>query len=46
MKLNQNILFVFKIKIDCSISDTGFFSNLRDCGRKKTLDGKNLDGRF
>jgi hypothetical protein len=30
-KLNQNIIFVFEIKIDRAVSDPGFPGNLRNC---------------
>ena len=45
-KLNQNIIFVFEIKIDGSISHTGFLGNLGNGRLKESVFGKYLDSRL
>ena len=45
-KLNQNIIFVFEIKIDGAVGYAGFFSNLGNGRLKESVFGKYLDSRF
>jgi hypothetical protein len=45
-KLDQNVVFIFKIQINCPVGDTGFFSNLCDRTLMKSLSGKYFDSRF
>ncbi len=45
-ELNQNIIFVFEIKIDGAISHTGFFGDLSNGRLKETVFGKYLDRRL
>jgi hypothetical protein len=45
-KLNQNIVFILKIKIDGAVGDACFFGNLGNGRLVKSLSGKNLDSRF
>jgi len=45
-KLNQNIIFVFEIKIDGAVGNAGFFSNLGNGRLKESIFGKYLDSRL
>ena len=45
-KLNQNIVFILKIKIDGAVGDPGYFGNLGNGRLMKSVSGKNLDRRF
>jgi len=45
-KVDQNIIFIFEIKIDCPIGNPGFFCDLRNRRLKETLLGKILYGGF
>jgi len=45
-ELNQNIIFVFEIKIDGAISHAGFFGNLSNGRMKEPVFGKYLDSRL
>jgi hypothetical protein len=45
-KLNQDVVFVFKIQIDRPIGDTGLFGDLRNGRLVIALAGKYLDGGF
>jgi len=45
-ELNQNIIFIFEIQIDGSISHTGFLGDLRNGRLKETVLGKYLDRRL
>jgi hypothetical protein len=42
-KLNQDIILIFKIKIDSAVGNPGLICDLSDSGFIKTLLGKNLD---
>ena len=42
-KLNQDVIFIFKIQIDGTIGDPGFFGNLGNGRLVKSLSGENLD---
>jgi hypothetical protein len=44
VKLNQDIILVFEIKVDGSVRHAGFFGNLGNRRLKKTLFGEYLDG--
>jgi len=45
-KLNQNIIFVFEIKIDGAVGHAGFFSNLGNGRLKESVFRKYLDSRL
>ena len=45
-KLYQDIILIFEIKIDGTISDIGFPGDLRNGWMEKTLFSKYLDCRF
>gem|GEM_PF-2328616 len=42
-KLNQNVVFVFKIEINSAVGDTGLFCDLRNGRLKISLAGEYLD---
>jgi hypothetical protein len=45
-KLNQDIILIFKIKINSAVGNPCFICDLSDSGFIKTLLGKNFDGSF
>jgi hypothetical protein len=45
-KLNQNIVFVFKIQVDGAVSHSGFFCDLRNGRLMKPLSRKNPNCSF
>lgn len=45
-KLNQNVVFIFKIQVNGAVGDPGFFGNLGNGGLMKSLSGKNLNRRL
>ena len=45
-KLHQDVIFIFKIKIDSPVSHPGLFGDLGNGWLMKTLAGKYLYSRF